>query len=72
MDQAKRVMHNGLEQAFPADENCSEGLTKREYIAARMLQAIVSSDTEEWQSTPNQAGKAAVKYADALLAALEE
>lgn len=53
-------------------DGCLTGLTKREYFAAMAMQGILSTDTEEWQGTPDNNAKAAVRMADALLSALED
>ena len=46
------------------------GLTKREYFAAKALQGILSSATDESPWAPDIAAQTAVAAADALIAAL--
>ena len=77
----KQVMnnayHNGESAAFSRPENKNTsgefGLTKREYLAAQALEALIASDTDE-SAGPLQIkrnAELAVKYADALLIAFE-
>ena len=49
--------------------NGSRGLTKREYFAGLAMQGILSDPDGQ---TSTQAARTAVRYADALLAALED
>lgn len=59
---------NSSEPAFPV-AGWSSGLTKREYFAALMMQAL--SVVPEWNETPEaQLATMAVNHADALLAEL--
>jgi len=48
------------------DEDCTIGLTKREYFAAKAMQAMVAS------ASPDEVAALAVHYADELLKALEK
>ena len=69
-------MENGNEPAFAVSKEICEisklegypfGLTKREYIAAKALQGLLSN---EHIGSSDSIGKIAVEYADALLIAL--
>ena len=71
-------MKNGNEPAFAVSKEICEisgsdvegypfGLTKREYIAAKALQGLLSN---EHIDSSDSIGKIAVEYADALLIAL--
>lgn len=70
-------MSNASEPAFPIQGNWRRdmaGLTKREYYAACAMQGLCSTytigrDQPELQSAT---AESAVKYADALIAALED
>lgn len=76
---------NSKRNAFPAtvtrewqdSANCPDGLTKREYFAALLMQAIVSTDDYQCVffavgESQNNPEKAAVRMADALLLELEK
>lgn len=58
-------MNNAAACAFPTGAEGDPGLTKREYFAAMAMQGFAAHGA---QSAP---AKAAVHWADALLAALE-
>ncbi len=64
---------NGDEPAFPNDKDA--GLTKREYYAAKAMQAIIASPAPftnadgSVASTPGQLSAIAFLYADAMIAA---
>lgn len=74
-------MNNSEQSAFPLQPTfnsegqiCNEryeyeGLTKREYFAAKAMQSVIMLQKD--QSFENDS-ELAVKYADALLAALEK
>lgn len=60
----------GNEAAFPL-EDYSAGLSKREYFAALAMQGLRNSDLDNSQPYIGTA-RAAVKFADALIEALNE
>jgi hypothetical protein len=47
------------------------GLTKREYFAAMAMQALVSTETADYDVKPKDAASFAVEYADCLIRELE-
>lgn len=60
-------MNNSEKQAFPSDTHY--GMTKREYFAGLAMQRlIVRSNYDDYESV----AKMSIKYADALLKALEQ
>ncbi len=61
--------------SYPVSENCGidRGLTKREYFAAKMMAAIISSIPDNETITGYSAiAREAVEAADALINALNE
>ena len=63
--------------AFPLENgyHVEEGLTKREYFAAMAMQGLLSTNGSYFPDTQfmgELAAKASVKYADALINALNE
>jgi len=65
-------MTDNLGSAFPVTAAWySPGLTKREYFAAKGMAAVIIS-CHDVPVTPEQMACDAVRYADALIAALEE
>lgn len=57
------------DNAFPATEDSTTGLSKREYFAGRALQGIIS---KPHQLEVEEVAAIAVKYADALISALNK
>lgn len=72
-------MNDKKEFAFPSDanENIKEGLTKREYFAAKAMQGLLASFTEKsaiggWQTELDEVARTSVDLADELLKALDK
>lgn len=64
---------NANDIVFPARED--EGLTKREYFAAMAMQGLLACPVSQLGpqgEIPSNAAQAAVRYADALIRALNE
>ena len=71
-------MDNGNESAYPLTEDSPKfgprtwlGLTKREYFAAMAMQGIVASCNSRGVLMDTEIAPFAVKWADALIAALK-
>ena len=65
-------MKNGDMAAYPNNHvGFNRGLTKREYFAAKAMQGMLSRPQGTYD-TIERTAETAVKYADALLAALEK
>ena len=64
------------DSAFPSVDSFGyrkgEGLTKREYFAAMAMQAILTANPADTPYAPANDAHWAVRYADALIAELEE
>lgn len=77
---SKNTMKNGDQTAFPApiNESTHFGLTKREWFAGLAMQGILANtfmgqeepSDESLVIRPEDVGYNAVKYADAIIAAL--
>lgn len=52
------------------DSSGSDGLTKREYFAARAMQGLLSNSMYSYDVTTRSCSKLAVEQADALIAEL--
>jgi hypothetical protein len=69
---------NGNRCAFPASGNSASGLTKRELLAAMAMQGWLAGCENAFSEFTGEArcadvaAKCSVKFADALLAALEQ
>lgn len=53
--------------AFPAGPDVSQGLTKREYLAAVVMAGTLASCTGDSWPKPEDIAKRAVLFADALI-----
>jgi hypothetical protein len=69
-------MNNSNNQAFPVagseHHDFEPGLTKREYLAAMAMQALLSNSNKDYTDLENLLAKRSITYADALLKKLGE
>jgi len=60
--------------AFPSDYFVNEGMTLRDYFAAKAMQGLFASDTRDWNQEGewDERAKAAYAMADAMMEEREE
>ena len=64
------MTNNGTKTAFPAGMEGTDGLTKREYLAAMALQGLLASNAVNIWGESDKIAERAVHMADELLTAL--
>ena len=62
-------MINKNEPAFPTHLNLTQGMTLRDYFAAKAMQAIIARADNRFTTTVEFVGGKSYQYADAMLKA---